>query len=394
MNRRIIQPQLFHSRRAGTVAVLACVLMTALLGMLAFAVDLGYLANSRAELQRSADSAALAACYQLVYKGTPGTPVDLTSGIAALPGVASQYAGYNHVCNGSPALGTTDVVVGFMANPNVPGGTINTGADPNLFNAVEVTVKRTSASNGQIPTFFSRIFGLTGQNASASATAAVIGNFSGVGIPQKSGGGYGNCMLLPFALDKQTWDAMLAGDTSVSTDVWNYNSSGQVVAGSDGIREVNLFPQGTGSPGNRGTVKIGTSNNSTATIVSQILYGITPEQMANYPNSQLTFNENGDLFLEANPGISAGFKAALASIIGQTRFIPIFKSVVGNGNWAEYDIVAFQGVRILDVDLTGSMSSKHLTVQPALVYARGGVANTSASTRSSNGVYSPVFLVK
>jgi hypothetical protein len=320
--------------------------------------------------------------------------VDLTSGIANLPTVASQYAGLNHVCNGSPALGTTDVVVGFMANPNVPGGTINTGADHNLFNSVQVTVRRTSAENGQIPTFFSRIFGLTGQNASASATAAVIGNFSGLGVPQVSGGGQGNLMLLPFALDKQTWDSMLAGDTSVSTDVWNYNSSGQVVAGSDGIREVNLFPQGTGSPGNRGTVKIGTSNNSTATIVSQILNGISPAEMANYPNSQLTFDAGGNLYLGANPGISAGFKSALASIIGQTRFIPIFSSVTGNGNNAQYDIVAFQGVRILDVDLTGSMSSKHLTVQPALCYTRGGVANSSSSTRSSNGVYSPVFLVK
>jgi hypothetical protein len=259
---------------------------------------------------------------------------------------------------------------------------------------VQVTVRRTSGENGQIPTFFSRIFGLSGQNASASATAAVIGNFNGLGIPQVSGGGQGNCMLLPFALDQQTWNAMLAGDTTVSTDVWNYSSSGQVVAGSDGIREVNLFPQGTGSPGNRGTVNIGVSNNSTAIVVNQILYGITPAQMAQYPNSQLTFDSSGNLYLGANPGISAGFKSALASIIGQTRFIPIFASVTGNGNNAQYDIVAFQGVRILDVDLTGSMSSKHLTVQPALCYARGLQSNSSSSTRSSNGVYSPVFLVK
>ncbi|HEY2250280.1 MAG TPA: pilus assembly protein TadG-related protein [Planctomycetaceae bacterium] len=394
MIRRTLHPKLAHHRRRGTVAVLACLLMTALLGMLAFSVDLGYLANSRAELQRTADSAALAACYQLVYKGKPGTPVDLSSSIANLPTVARQYSGLNHVCNGSPSLSDSDIVIGFMANPNQPGGTINVGADPNLFNSVQITVKRTSGENGQIPTFFSRIFGLSGQNASATATAAVIGNFNGLGVPQVNGGGQGNLMLLPFALDQQTWNSMLAGDTSVSTDVWNYNSAGQVVAGSDGIREVNLFPQGTGSPGNRGTVNIGTSNNSTATVVSQILNGITPAQMAMYPNSQLTFDASGNLYLGANPGISAGFKSALASIIGQTRFIPIFSSVTGNGNNAQYDIVAFQGVRILDVDLTGSMSSKHLTVQPALCYTRGGVANGSASTRSSNGVYSPVFLVK
>ena len=87
-------------------------------------------------------------------------------------------------------------------------------------------------------------------------------------------------------------------------------------------------------------------------------------------------------------------KSALASIIGQPRIIPIFTSVVGEGNNATYDIVEFVGVRIMDVNLTGSMSSKHLTVQPCNVYTRGGIPATSSSTTSSYGTYSPVWLVK
>ena len=83
----------------------------------------------------------------------------------------------------------------------------------------------------------------------------------------------------------------------------------------------------------------------------------------------------------------------MASIIGQTRLIPIFTTVVGNGNNATYDIVMFVGVRVLDVDLTGSMSSKHLTVQPATVFTRGGIAS-ALSTQQSYGTYSPVWLVK
>ena len=146
---------------------------------------------------------------------------------------------------------------------------------------------------------------------------------------------------------------------------------------------MNLFPQGTGSPGNRGTVNIGASNNSTATLCRQITEGISPADLAYYPGGQLTFDASGNLYLNANPGISAGCKSALASIIGQTRLIPIFTSVVGNGNNAEYDIVEFVGVRIMDVNLTGSMSSKHLTVQPALVYTRGGIPATSSSTTYS-----------
>jgi hypothetical protein len=368
--------------------------MVALLGMLAFAIDLGYLATSQAELQRSADASALASCYQLVWKGTPGTPVDLTANIQSSRTVAGQYAGFNHVCGSAPGIATSDVTVGFMANPTLPGGTINTGANQNLFNSVQVSVRRDGNENGQVPTFFGRVFGVNGANASATSTAALISNFSGFTSPSTSSGP-GNLMLLPFALDLQTWNSMLAGDTSVSTDVWAYSdSSGVVSAGSDGIREVNLFPQGTGSPGNRGTVNIGVSNNSTSIVVAQILNGITPAQMAVYPNSQLTFDSNGDLFLSANPGISAGFKAALASIIGQKRFIPIFSSVVGNGNNAQYDIVQFVAVVILDVNLTGSMSSKHLTVQPARMTTMGGIPNSSTSTPTSFGIYSPVFLVK
>jgi Flp pilus assembly protein TadG len=379
--------------RRGTVAVLACLLMIALLGMVAFAVDLGYLANAQAELQRSADSAALAACYQLIYKGTPGTPVNLSSNVTQVPISARQYAGLNRVCQSAPTLSDSEIVTGYIADPTKPGGTIDTGANVNLFNSVQVTLRKNSSENGQVPSFFGKIFGVTGSNASATATAAFIANVGGFGIPQSTSG-QTNLNLLPFALDLDTWNAMLAGDTTVSTDIWNYNSDGQVVPGSDGIREVNLFPQGTGSPGNRGTVKIGTDNNSTATIVSQILYGITPAQMACYPNSQLSFDSNGHLYLDANPGISAGFKAALASIIGQTRFIPIFDSVVGNGNNAQYEIVNFVGVRICDVNLTGSMSSKHLTVQPALVYTRGALPNTNSGTATGFYIYSPIFLVK
>jgi hypothetical protein len=106
----------------------------------------------------------------------------------------------------------------------------------------------------------------------------------------------------------------------------------------------------------------------------------------------LQLDASGNLYLPANPGISAGTKSALESIIGQTRIIPIFASISGNGANATYDIVQFVGVRILDVNLTGSMSSKHLTVQPANVTTRGIVPSTGGST--SYSVYSPVWLVR
>ena len=65
------------------------------------------------------------------------------------------------------------------------------------------------------------------------------------------------------------------------TDDYKYNFDRSLVEkGSDGIREVNLYPQGTGSPGNRGTVDIGGANNRTADIARQIVNGITAQDLA------------------------------------------------------------------------------------------------------------------
>jgi Flp pilus assembly protein TadG len=390
-----------NNSRQGTVAVLSCFLMIALLGMVAFAVDLGYMANGQTELQRAADAAALAACAELRYGDIdtlPGSTVNMSANVADAPTVAGQYAAANKVCGSSPALAASDIVVGYMANPGQPGGTIETGGDINNYNAVQVTVRRSSSQNGLVPAFFSKVFGQTGETASATSTAAFIGNFSGFGLPSSGGGGSGagtaTLMFLPYALDLDTWNALLAG---TGNDNWRWNPNTQTVtSGCDGILECNLFPQGTGSPGNRGTVCIGGSG--TSTLVRQIQYGLSAGDLQSYGGS-LTLDSTGNLYLPAKPGISAGTKSALAAIIGQTRVIPVFSSITGNGANAEYDIVQFVGVRVLDVNLTGSMSSKHLTVQPAWFYPRGGIAATplngsSSSAQYTYGVYSPVWLVK
>jgi Flp pilus assembly protein TadG len=386
------------NRRNGTIAVLACFLLIALLGMVAFAVDLGYMANSQTELQRTADAAALAACEQLRYasSGTPGSQVNQTSNVTAATNAASHYAAANKVCTSAPGLAASDVVIGYMANPG-KGATIQTGGSVNNYNAIQVTVRRSATQNGLVPSFFGKIFGQTGETASATATAAFLGNVSGFGIPTAGtgpGSGTNNLMILPFALDQSTWNALVAG---TGTDVWKWDATSQtVMAGSDGILECNLFPQGTGSPGNRGTVLIG-GVHGTSSLVQQIQYGLTASDLVDYGGT-LHLDSTGNLYLPAKPGISAGDKSALASIIGQTRIIPIFSTCTGNGANAQYDIVQFAGVRVLDVNLTGSMSSKHLTVQPAWFYMRGAVAATgsggSAPPQYTYGVYSPVWLVK
>ena len=387
--------------RAGNISVFAALLTIVFAAMVAFAVDLGYLNNSKTELQRTADSAALAAASDLIYKGTPGTPVNLTTGIASARTDAVAYASRNPICSSAPSLSQSgDIVIGYMANPRQPGAAM-TFDNPNQFNAVQVTVNRTEQENGKVPYFFAKVFGMTGQSASASATAALINNAGGFQIPSGTAGAY-NLPILPFALDNVTVGYLMSGNYTAATgapvgltDNYSWNPSTQKVeSGPDGILECNLFPQGTGSPGNRGTVKIGTTNNSTATVVSQILNGISSSDLSNYPGGQLVLDSQCQLSLPGNPGISAGFKSALAAIEGQTRVIPVFSQVTGNGNNAQFTICQWMGIRVLDVNLTGSMSSKYLTVQPANVYVKQGVVPNTSGTQTSYAVYSPVWLVK
>ena len=371
-------------RRKGNILVLSVFLMILMMAMVAFAVDIGYLCVVRNELQRSADAAADAACWDLINSSGPAGTTNFTAMTESARATAAQYASLNQVMKQSPSLGTSDVEVGYIANPQDPTSPFLTNSllAPN---AVRVNVLRTSQQNGQVPLFFGRVLGLNQTSASANATAAVLNSFSGFEIPSDGS----NLGILPFALDQETWNDLLDGG---GTDDYAYNAeTGVVTAGHDGVKEVNLYPQGTGSPGNRGTVDIGSSNNSTADITRQIRTGISASDMA-YMGGKLEFNAEGKLYLNGDTGISAGVKDDLASIIGQPKIIPIFSAVSGNGNNATYTIVKFVGVRVNYVDLTGSLSTKAVIIQPAICKVKGGIPSTSGA--NTDFVYSPVWIVR
>ena len=52
--------------RSGSIVVLSAFLIVLLLGMVAFAVDVGYILVVGAEMQRTADSASMAAAWELL----------------------------------------------------------------------------------------------------------------------------------------------------------------------------------------------------------------------------------------------------------------------------------------------------------------------------------------
>ena len=375
------------SRRRGAAAVFAVFLTSVLVAMLAFSVDIGYLAASKSEIQRTADAAALSGCWQVYDGRVAGMGVsDMNT---AIDNSASSAALMNSVSNIAPALQSSglnkDIASGYL--PSLSSEATLTSNANLPYQAVRVSVRKTSGFNGQIPFYFARIFGQQGIDMSAEATAAMALQIKGFNTPT---GSSNSLNILPFALDETTWQGMLNGG---GTDQYRYSAStGQVSSAGDGIREVNLYPQGTGSPGNRGTVDIGGSNNSTADLARQIVHGISSGDLIAL-GKPLSLGIDGTMTLNGDTGISAGVKDEIASIIGQTRIIPIFSTVTGNGNNANYRIVRWAGVRILYVKLTGSMSSKQLIVQPAPILARGAIVGDSSRVWS-DGVFSSIVLVQ
>jgi hypothetical protein len=123
--------------------------------MIAFAVDLGYLAMVKTQLQVAADSAALASAGSSCV------------GYDNMRVIAKAYAGYHMAGSSAAVCNDSDVVFGTWDTTQAAGHefAVTTGG---LGTAVKVTTHATG-----IPLFFGRIFGTSSQNMQASAVAAV-----------------------------------------------------------------------------------------------------------------------------------------------------------------------------------------------------------------------------
>lgn len=349
--------------RRGSIFVLATGLLIMIFGFAAFAVDISYISLTRAQLQKSADAAALAAVQEL--EGGWGAGAELTAAQAALAArtaardvaFANEGGGSRHVYLDM----TRDVRLGQLQwNPATSQWVKSWGTSP--YNLVEVTVHRdqVGSSNGDRPLdlFFAPILGQDSASLSVTSVSAMLPGTGLKKIPGKMMG------VLPIAVDVQTWNSYMANQ--IGSDSYRYNSSTKTIStGSDGIKELNIYPDpNTNLPsGNRGTVDFGHSGNSTADIARQILYGLNDSDLA-FLGGKLDFDDL-PMIINGDTGLSAGIKNELDAIKGQPRMIPLFSQVSGPGNNAMYTIVKFVPIRIVNVNLTGKPSDKRVLVQPA-----------------------------
>ena len=165
--RRIGAPFGRRERRAA-VAVYVAVCIPFILGFAALAVDIGMLYQAQAELQRSADGAALAAASALVA-GAEGGPelaaFEAADELAAMNPVLRVTAGIDSP--GDVELGRAIYSPFTERYEFVPGG--------DVYDAVRVTVRRTEDSAaGPIALTFARFLGHDTRGLLAEAAAVLI----------------------------------------------------------------------------------------------------------------------------------------------------------------------------------------------------------------------------
>lgn len=147
MNRRTRRNQ-----NGQTIAIVA-VSMVSLLAMAALAIDLTTLYVARGEIQRAADSAALAGAKAFVDSGITSNP-----GNTGLQAVAQQLA--------------NSYALGAASQNNVAGSSAQLVSSPALDFSLQGNPRITvSLQKANLPVFFARIFGTTAASVSATATA-------------------------------------------------------------------------------------------------------------------------------------------------------------------------------------------------------------------------------
>jgi Flp pilus assembly protein TadG len=386
-NRRCVSAQ---QNRRGAIVALAAFLMVVMLVFVAFAVDMGYIAVARTELQRTADSAAMASAWEMLGE-------ERLQGLSQLQTVqqrarlkAAEYAQLNKVCgNGAGVdLNEENDTSGDVLFGRYVDGEMSTAGNAATHNAVRVRVLRTDVRNGKVPLFFARIMGIDSQASQAEAIAMFRDNISGFRATEHTG----NSSLLPFALDIKVWNDLMAGN---GKDDFSFDPvTKEISASADGVPEALLFPtrssKGSGiTPGNFGTIDIGGSNNSTAVIKRQISDGVSAGDLAHHGGELKLDPVTKTVVLDGETGMSAGMELALPDALGKPRTIPVYSKVVGGGDTAQFTIVGFVGVRILEFKLNGG--DKFITIQPAVV-----VDDTAISSESptSYNVFQPVTLVQ
>jgi hypothetical protein len=346
-------------KRRGVVVVLVGILLVTLLGMVAFALDYGYLLKVRTDLQRAADAAALASLQDLIPLS------DGTQDLAAVRAAVRAYAVDNTEA-GFQVL-DQDIQIGRFDPATIYSSLTLHGTG--IFDTVRVTLRRDALANANVSLFFAPILGTRDSDVTATATAVL----------QKAAVLRPGDAVIPIAIPLEVWESMEPNE-----DVWSVYGDGRIDD-----------PAGNEIPGNWGTVDIGSAANSTSDIVDQTINGLHQSHLdALHADGRIPTNEYIDarepMMVNADTGISVGMRRGIEAVHGLQRLMPIYDSFAGDpqGNNLEFHIVGWGVVTVVDSSWNGA---KNTYVNISRSYAYDGYLRPQSDLSNTEGVVQGAF---
>jgi hypothetical protein len=360
-----------HRRRQGLILGLAAILVVVVIGMAAFAVDIGYICSVQSQLQNAADSAALAGAAQLmqpyVQYNYPNQSASqksqiLSTALANAQSQAEYFASLNAAGDvASLSLPSADIVCGFLDGQS---NFYPTPPDSRFPNSVQVTMRRDSQANHPLNLIFGPALGHNNVSLTATARGTIMSNPNNFSTNKSVNAG-----LLPVALDIRVWNQFVANGTSPS-------ANNQVLIGANGQPQLQVYPD---SPqfGNFGLVSTGAPATDVPSYRTWIDNGSTAADLTYLQDhSLLPVSASQPEYWSAGPGMKSILQTDFASIMGQPRLIPLYDGTQPTGNG--FPIVGFAGVTISVATSRGN--NMNISVQPMLVDDPTSLGGTPAGS--------------
>jgi Flp pilus assembly protein TadG len=358
--------------RRAAVAPLTAILLVPLLGMVAFAVDVGWIVLAQSDLQNAADSAALAGASQLMNgfvmynlpNQTTNQPSILSTAESGAKASAKQFAGLNAAGGvSSLTLLDSDIQFGYT---DANGAYTAYGVGSPYPNTVKVTVRRDGTANTALGLFFGPVLGLSSVNLTATASgtiyAASVNGFQNT--PNL------NAKVLPMTYDIANWNSFLANGK---------NPDGNSTVDANGNPTLQTYPS-IKDNGNFGMFSLTDSTTGSSVISDWISNGMTQSDLQKINTASagdqvplLPLTQHSQTILPSqstdglgswnwsgNPGLKTSDVHTLSNYVGDTYLLPLFKALnsdpanytAGNGQGSNYyfNTVEFVSVQIVSTD--------------------------------------------
>jgi Flp pilus assembly protein TadG len=354
--------------RRGAVLILTTLLTIMLLGLLAFAIDLGYIRIALADLQTAADAGALA--------GARGLTVCCTS--TALS-EAQRAAQLNYVFQTPVSVVPSEDIELGSWDDTTSTFTVLTGNATSNANAVRVTCRVSAGRGNALPLYFARIFGIDSQDLSAKAVAKstpiMCGAFIGLNAVDISGGSYTDS----YDSSSGPYDAASAGDKGTVCSNGDISLSGGSTVNGD------VHP-GLG-------YSLSASGGATATGTTAALTKPLTEAAVD-PGDVANTNDNSSIPLSANgndPLVSGNFHLSRGDRVTLLPGTYCFSTLVLSGN-SSLEITGKTIIYVAGKVDSGSGTLTNATQIPSnlQLYAMGTSVTLSGGAQMHAVVYAPM----